>query len=302
KIAQIGLVAFAMMIRTVNAIAQGVNTPPPPVNAYFAANGFDSNPCTQAAPCLTLYKASAMSYPPGSTINFRGGDNFTGCWALTPTNVTGGGDKNNPIVVQSYGTGRATWASNCSAPSQRFMPLLDIAGVSGITVQNLILVQKAGFSANNGILIEGPGDTITIQNTDIGGFVGPDNLTPGAQIEVVGLGSYKGSGCNALNHINILNNVLHGATPTSRTSDGIYGFGCGLNINNINYSGNHIYNMGGISPASGNAALSPNGIVINAVQTGLVEHNLVHDIGANNATCGGPAGILAYNADSITIR
>lgn len=83
---------------------------------------------------------------------------------------------------------------------------------------------------------------------------------------------------------------------------GIYGFGCGLNINNINYSGNHIYNMGGISPASGNGALSPNGIAINAVQTGLVEHNLVYDIGANNATCGGPGGIMAFSADSITIR
>ena len=121
KIAQIGFVTFAMMIWTVNAIAQGVN-------AYFAANGFDSNPCTQAAP-WTLYKASAMSYPPGSTINFRGGDNFTGCWALTPTNVPGGGDKNNPIVVQSYGTGQATMVSSCSGNLIRSLILQALAAL-----------------------------------------------------------------------------------------------------------------------------------------------------------------------------
>src|SRR5262249_49762913 len=128
KIAQIGFVTFAMMIWTVNAIAQGVN-------AYFAANGSDRNPCTQAAPCLTLNKASAMSYPPGSTINFRGGDNFTGCWALPPTNVPGGGEKKNPIVVQSYSAGRATMVSNCSG---NYNPQLDIAGISGVVVQNLM--------------------------------------------------------------------------------------------------------------------------------------------------------------------
>src|SRR5262249_3491499 len=217
------------------------------------------------------------------------------CWALTPANVPGRGSASNPIVVQSYGTGRATWTSNCTG---NFSSVLDIAGVSGVTVQNLKLV-GGNPAAGIGILIEGPGDTITVQNTEITGSAGPDG-DASAEIMVVGLGSHGASGCNPLNHITIVNNVLHGATPTSPDRNGIYGFGCGPNISNVVYSNNHIYNLGGINPTNG--ALSPNGIAFNGVQTGLAEHNLVHDIGANNNTCGGTTGIIAFRADAITIR
>jgi len=270
-------------------------TSPAGMNSFFAANGNDSNPCTQAAPCQTLPKAQSLSYQPGATINFNGGDNFTGCWALTPTNVSGGGSASNPIVVQSYGTGVATWTSNCTGD---FFPLLDIAGVNGITVQNLRLV-GGNPAANIGILIEGPGDTIAVQNTEITGFAGPDGQAS-SEIMVLGAGARLSSGCGALNHVTIMNNVLHGATPTSHDRNGIYGYGCDRNITNVVYSNNHVYNMGGIAPTNG--ALSPNGIAFTSVAGGLAEHNLVHDIGANNATCGGPTGIIAYESDSITIR
>src|SRR5262245_36629279 len=283
------------------SLAPGAPPPPPPPpppatpSAFFAASGNDSNPCTQAAPCQSLGKAQSLTYAPGATINFNGGDTFTGCWALTPANVPGRGSASNPIVVQSYGTGRATWTSNCTG---NFSSVLDIAGVSGVTVQKLKLV-GGNPAAGSGILIEGPGDTITVQNTEITGFAGPDG-DASAEIMVVGLGSHGASGCNPLNHITIVNNVLHGATPTSPDRNGIYGFGCGPNISNVVYSNNHIYNLGGINPTNG--ALSPNGIAFNGVQTGLAEHNLVHDIGANNNTCGGPTGIIAFRADAITIR
>jgi hypothetical protein len=287
KIAQIGFVTLAMTIWTVNAFAQGVN-------AYFAANGFDSNPCTQAAPCLTLSQASAMSYPPGSTINFRGGDSFTGCWALTPTNVPGGGDKNNPIVVQSYGAGRATMVSSCSG---NYNPQLDIAGISGVVVQNLKF-QGDGATTEVGILIEGPGDTITIQNNEVTGFVFVSNVA--GEILVLGLGAHGSTfGCNSsLNNIQVLDNSLHGASVTSRDANGIYGFGCGQNITNVHYAGNHVWNIGGGGSSAG--PFSPNGIVVNGVASGIVEHNLVHDIGANQTTCGGPIGIIAYSAGSGT--
>src|SRR5215467_3701049 len=78
---------------------------------YFAANGSDNNPCTEAAPCQTLQKATLFTYQPDTTINFRGGDTFGGEFHLGRAQVPGGGDKNNPIIIQSYGTGRATIAS-----------------------------------------------------------------------------------------------------------------------------------------------------------------------------------------------
>jgi len=297
KVAQIGFVAFAMMIWTVNAIAQVAGG----TAYYFAANGRDANNCTsRATACQTIARAQGITYAPGSSINFRGGDNFTGCWVLTPTNVASGGDKNNPIIVQSYGTGRATLTSNCTG---NLVPLLDIGGVSGVTVQNLKFV--GGGQTYVGILVEGPGDTIVIQNNEITGFV-YNNIDPpgpesewnlGAEVLVVGLGSYKMSGCNPLNNIQVLNNELHGAAVTSPDDNGIGSsvVACpSPNISNVHFAGNHVWNMGG------GGSFPPNGILVAGVASGIVEHNLVHDIGANQTTCGGPIGIMALNAGSGT--
>jgi hypothetical protein len=197
----------------------------PATGFFFAANGSDNNPCTQASPCQTVGKMASLSIAPGSSINFNGGDTFTGCWALNgASNVPGGGDPTNPIVVQSFGSGRATLVSNCSG---NYNPLIDLAGVSGVTVQNLKL-QGDGATSEVGILIEGPGDTITIQNNEVTGFVLTDHVA--GEILVLGLGSHGSSGCNPLNHINILNNELHGASVTSKDGNGVTGFGCGSNI------------------------------------------------------------------------
>jgi hypothetical protein len=203
---------------------------------------------------------------------------------LTPTNVASGGDKNNPIIVQSYGAGRATLTSNCTGD---LVPLLDIGGVSGVTVQNLKFV--GGGQTYVGILVEGPGDKIVIQNNEITGFV-YNNITPhlGAEVLVAGLGSYQMSGCNPLNNIQVLDNELHGAAVTSPDNNGISGrlvFVCSPNISNVHFAGNHVWNMGG------GGSWYPNGIVVDGVASGIVEHNLVHDIGANQTTCGGPIGI-----------
>src|SRR5215467_6418875 len=87
-------------------------TQPAGPSVFFAANGNDNNPCSQTAPCQTLAKASLFTYQPGATINFRGGDTFLGEFHLARLQVPSGGDPNNPIIIQSYGGGRATIASN----------------------------------------------------------------------------------------------------------------------------------------------------------------------------------------------
>jgi hypothetical protein len=89
-----------------------VQSAAPGANLFFAANGNDNNPCTQAAPCQTLNKAASFIYQPGATINLHGGDTFFGEFHLTRTQVPSGGDPNNPITIQSYGGRRATIASN----------------------------------------------------------------------------------------------------------------------------------------------------------------------------------------------
>src|SRR5262249_21201772 len=189
-------------------------------------------------------------------------------------------------VVQSYGTGRATLMSNCTGNN---VPLFDIGGISGVTVQNLKFVAGHPAGTHSGIMIEGPGDTIVVRNNEVTGL----NINSvGSEILVVGLGAYTQSGCNPLTNIQILNNDLHWATPTSTDDNGIYGWGCNPNISGAYYAGNHIWNLGG---GSSNPPFSPNGIAANGTINAVIEHNLIHDIGANQTTCGGPTGIIIVN-------
>ena len=293
KIAQIGFVAFAMMIWTGDAIT----VTPQESNAYFAANGLDSNPCTRAAPCLTLDKASAMSYPPGSIINFRGGDTFTGCWFLDPTNVPTGGISSNPIIIQSYGTGRASWIANCPG---RFQALFVSSQVSGVIIQNLKL-SSGGTQTAVGIGIEGPGDTIIAQDIEVSGFNYNLNGNWGGEIFVASFGSFRRRGCNALNNVQVINSQLHGEQgATSPDAFGISGNGCDGNISNAVYKGNTVYNIGSYTNAP--ATASGNGIVANSVSVGEVSYNLIHDIGGNTNTCGGPTGIMTWHADRIVVQ
>ena len=90
-----------------------------------------------------------------------GGDTFLGEFHLTRTQVPSGGDLNNPIIIQSYGTGCATLAANADGgppigPNKgpkNWILLVD--GVSGVIVQDL------NVTANGHIVQYG----IVIQNT-----------------------------------------------------------------------------------------------------------------------------------------
>jgi len=283
----------AALSEVINAVSGGTSY-------YFAANGSDANNCTsQATACQTIARAQGITYAPGSSINFRGGDSFTGCWSLNQTNVPSKGDKNNPITIQSYGTGTATLRANCPG---NLTALLLIDGVSGVTVQNLTFA--VGGQASAGIWVQNSPatptvDTITLQNLDVSGVLntGPGNFS--SEIFIAGNAFIGGGGCGPLNNIKVLNSKLHGATVTSHDDNGINGSGCG-NVTNVLYSGNEVWNIGGHANAIGGAAA--NGIVANQVVGGEVSYNLIHDIGANTNTCGGPTGAMGWQADQLVVQ
>jgi hypothetical protein len=270
---------------------------------YFSASGSDSNNCrSPASPCRTIGKMNSLTYAAGDSILFHGGDSFTGCVMLNSTNVPNKGSASNPITLDSYGSGNATLLSNCPG---NLHALLTIDGVSGVTVQNLILSAN-GTQTAIGIMVQNSYtstavNTILIQNNDISGFniSGPGQY--GAEIFIAGQAYATGGNCGPLNNVQVLNNKLHGAAgPTSPDDNGITGSGCGANVTNVKYSGNEVFNIGGHGSAPGGT--SGNGIVANSVDGGELSFNLVHDNGANVNTCGGPAGVWAYKANNITIK
>lgn len=108
---------------------------------YVSAAGNDSNPGTLAAPWATMSKANAHTYAPDDTLNFRGGDSFSGNLVLQFSSPPSASHR---FTVQSYGTGQAM----ISAGDGDGIKFVDVGSV---TVTNLNFV-GSGFTINSGVL------------------------------------------------------------------------------------------------------------------------------------------------------
>jgi hypothetical protein len=268
---------------------------------YFSAGGSDTNDCrTVQSACRTVDKLNAISYAAGDSILLRGGDKFPGCPMLNAMNVPGLGAAEIPIVIESYGEGRATLLSNCPG----YRALLTIDGISGVAVRHLILSAEGtrtamGILIQNGVRRHNVVDGVILQDNEIMGFNTDEPSRYAAEIFVAGM--TVGGNCGALNNIQVLGNRLHGIGGSSSPDDnGITGMGCGENITNVRYAGNEVYDIGGRYPALNGT--SGNGIVLANVKGGEASANRVHDNGANTRTCGGPAGVWAFRSSKVVIR
>ena len=265
-------------------------TTPQPTQFYVSPSGSDSNPGILSAPWQTISKVNSFTFPEGAIVSFQGGQTFTGCLVFNKTNVPSS-NAVNPLIVNSYG-GTATISSNCTGKSAA------ITGdsVNGFTIDGLKIVN--GSNTIYGVLLENqsyswPTQTMVVKNSEITGFAPVSGSPNGGEIWIIG---YAMNGNNGpLNNIQILNNNLHGATPTSPDGVGVGGYGYGRNISNVLVQGNTVYNLG--MPAASTGA----GILANGWKTGTIQYNQIHDIGANVTSCGGASGIETYNSDKVTV-
>jgi hypothetical protein len=72
---------------------------------YVSLAGVDTNPGTFAQPWKTIAKVNTIAYVAGDRIFFNGGDTFPGNLTF---GVGDGGTAASPVLIASYGTGRAT--------------------------------------------------------------------------------------------------------------------------------------------------------------------------------------------------
>lgn len=266
-------------------------TTPQQPQYYVSPTGNDTNPGTVAAPWQTISKVNSFTFPEGSIVAFQGGATFTGCLVINKKNVPNS-SASNPFTLTSY-SGTATISSNCSGTTGA---AITGDSVDGFTVDGLKIVN--GSSTIYGVLLENqsttwPTQSMTVKNSEITGFAPVSGNANGGEIWIIGyaLNGNKGP----INNIQILNNSLHGAAVTSPDGVGIGGFGYGQNITNVLVQGNTVYNLG--MPAAETGA----GILADGWSTGTIQHNLIHDIGANVTSCGGTSGIETYNSNAITV-
>jgi len=260
---------------------------------YISPSGSDSNNGTSTStPWQTITKVNAATFVAGDSVLFQGGQTFTGALVFSYGSNIPTSSEANPITVGSYGTGAATITSTTSGS---YSACIKVNGINGLKIQGLTILGAGGTSPITWIgvyIINQSGSVksgVTVTNCDISNFAG----TNGSQSGEVFVNGYYG----ALNNINVTNNSLHGANGVgSPDSNGICGLGNGRNVSNVNYSGNTIYNLGGVATNTGG------GIVANGVNGGVLQYNIVHDIGGNATSCGGPGGVWAYASNNITIQ
>jgi hypothetical protein len=276
------------------------------VPIYVAANGNDGNDGHSPATAYkTIGKVNSLVLARGGEVLFNGGDTFTG--NLRP-NIDGAGDQHNPVIIGSYGTGRATLVASFGGETG----VINIEQMSGVVIQDLIIrgddlahMPRGGIRIGNNSAIRRGG--ITIQRCDIGNicYFEATQLNPSQQ-GISGFHIYMAGypGTGGLENIKVLDCKLHGINgPASHDDVGIGGFGNGINIFNFYAKNVELFDIGGgprgLNPG---VAFPPmgDGIALDGVNGGLVEFCTARYLGANYRNpSGGPAGFLTANCIGV---
>jgi hypothetical protein len=131
---------------------------------YVDRNGNDANPGTADLPLRSMEALGRRAWAPGDAVYFRGGQTFIGVLRLP-----GDGADAKPIIVGSYGTGRATIDSAGETLFQGY-------NQGGFQFQDLNLRASYRNDSATGILFytDSPFGTryasVTVRNCDLRGF------------------------------------------------------------------------------------------------------------------------------------
>jgi hypothetical protein len=248
---------------------------------YVSSTGNNNGPGTIAQPWQTIAQVNSTVFVPGDRIFFAGGETFSGTIYL---DASDSGTATNPIVIGSYGTGRATISGGNNAGFYAF-------NTAGIDIKDLIFTGPgASLSSAGGItfytnLSGGVKlNRININNVDVSGFSNG-----------VAIGSWNGS--TGYSNVSVTNSLLHDNAKAGLTT---YAFTNVTNAHQNVYVGDvDAYNQTGIA---GHADPTGSGIVLGGVDGGVIERCAAWNNGALNTNSAGPVGIWTYNSNNIVIQ
>ncbi|MEO8139377.1 MAG: right-handed parallel beta-helix repeat-containing protein [Gemmatimonadota bacterium] len=261
---------------------------PGPVGAaglayYVSPTGNNNNPGTSAAkPWKTIAKVNGRTFAAGDRILFKGGAVFQGNLSFTAADK---GSAISPILVASYGTGRATLSGGAGTA-------LSLYNTAGFTIRNLRML-GSGRTANSG-----SGSGISIY-ADLAGGVKLPYLRIDS-VESSGFGQYgivigSWNGSTGFVDVRVTNSSTH-----DNALAGVSMYAQLPYIHQNVYFGNLLaYNNTGVA---GRVTNSGSGIIMGGVSGGVIERSVAHDNGRLCDASEGPVGIWAYDSDSIIIQ
>jgi hypothetical protein len=253
---------------------------------YVSASGSDTaDGHSPSSAWKSISRVNEHELEPGDRILFEGGSTFRGLLHITATKAT---DPKFPVVVSSYGTGRATLAND----NETAIYLND---VSAVTLQDLDVVGPGAEAAKfDGIALYNehvgskPREGVVIQRVSVSGF--RHGIAVGAAEGAAGF-----SGLSVLD-TSVRDNRLSGLLTYGPQFDPTKPY---YAHENVHISG--VEAAGNIGDPDVNQN-SGSGIILGSVHGGRVDHSTAHHNGALSDAVEGPAGIWAYDSTNITIE
>lgn len=252
------------------------------IRYYVSPFGNDANSGTSTSNAWkTIGKVNSRNFK-GDTILFEGGSTFYGKLSFTNTDI---GTESKPIVIGSYGTGRATINSDT-------LNGISIYNAAGFEIKDLILTGVNRLT-NKGSGVFAYIDKDSTRLT----YLKVNNVEAYGYQQGVCFGSWAlGSG---FNKVSVTNSVMR-----DNAKAGILSFAKEYFLHRNVYIGyNKVYNNSGVeTDTSGSSTGS--GIVLGSVDVAVIEYCKSYNNGwlHKNTKSGGPNGIWAYQSDSVTIQ
>jgi hypothetical protein len=253
---------------------------------YVSPTGNDANAGTSGAPWQTIAKVNGHAFAAGDRVLFQGGQTFSGSLGFDASDA---GTAASPVVVTSYGTGRATISSTGS----------------GIYVHN-----AGGFEVRD-LIVVGPGRATSTASgvsfyCDLGGGVKLAHLVID-HVDVSGfrtgidIGSWNSS-LSGYSGVSVTNCASHDNARAGMSSWGYFTATTGVWSHQNWYVGHCAFVDNPGDPAY-TANHSGNGIVLGEVDNVTIERCVARGNGALSAHIGGgPVGIWAYDSNHVTIQ
>lgn len=249
---------------------------------FISPKGDDAHEGTSIANAWrTIERANAATLQPGDRILFEGGQTFPGSITL---HTTGSGTLNQPIVVSSYGSGRATIASGTSYGFYA-------QNIAGIEVKRLAFVGAGRLSnSNSGVVfyLDSPNSHLPhlrLDSLDVSGY----------RNSGISIGSWQGT--SGYYDVRITACQVH-----ANGEAGLSSYSESLAAHQNWYVGNcqAFDNSGRADVTTTNTG---NGIVLSGIDGALIENCTAYHNGWLNANeGGGPVGIWGYCCNNLVIQ
>ncbi|MYT03878.1 right-handed parallel beta-helix repeat-containing protein [Streptomyces sp. SID5470] len=236
----------------------------------------------------TLSRADAVRFKPGDRLRLKAGARFPGSLSI------GQGDAGNarrPVVIDSYGEGRATITARGTRG-------IEVHNTSGVIVRDLALVgDAASYGSHEGIaLVNDLPDGrklpyVRVSDVEVSGFRD-------------GLRLHGGSGASGFRDVVISDCTLHDNQDAGLVADGppFSADAPSYAHDKLTVSRVTTYrNVGDPLAADRNTG---SGIVLGSVHRGRVERSVSHDNGSSSApdAVEGPEGIWTYDSSWMTLE